>query len=246
MTAVDRSLNYVNISGEQVPLSLRRNARAKRMILRVDRLSGDIKVTLPPRASQKAVRDFIAQHIGWIERERSKQNAALVIANGMLMPFMGAQSQLVFSGVPPRKISVENEQIVVGGPIDQAPARLERWLRAEAKRVLTTDARDYADQLGVTFQRISIGDMKTRWGSCSSKGTLKFSWRLVLAPEMVRRYVAAHEVAHLLEMNHSERFWQHVAKCMPDFASHRRWLKKEGSQLMDLQFKNLIDGSLNY
>lgn len=239
MTAVDLSLRYVKISDTCVPLRLRRNAQAKRMILRIDRLSGDVKVTAPPRSSQKAIREFVEQHLDWIERERSQQGKALTVTDGMAIPFVGVKSLLVFTGMPPRKINIEDKQIIVGGPVDQAPARLERWLRAEAKRMLAADAAEYADQLGVGFQRLSIGDMKTRWGSCSSNGTLKFSWRLVLAPAVVRRYVAAHEVAHLLEMNHSQQFWQHVARCMPDFASHRRWLKTEGGKLMNFQFKNL-------
>lgn len=232
-----QQLDPVLIDGETIPVSLRRNTQAKRMILRIDSASGDVKITVPTRVSMRAVQRFLDQHIDWVKTERAKRPKAPAIVHGMQIPYRGNEYLLHFTDTPPRTVTINDGTITVGGPVDQAPARLERWMRLQARQQLEQDASFYASKLGVTFAKISIGDMKTRWGSCSSKQTLKFNWRLILAPEIVRRYVAAHEVSHLLEMNHSARFWEHVAHCMTDYKVHRRWLKSKGDILMRLQFK---------
>lgn len=235
--SINNKLTAVHIAGDDVPLHVRRNAKAKRLILRVDRSTRDVKVTAPPHIREKAIRNFISQHLEWITKEREKITAPELVTHGSVLPFMGREHEVVFTDTSPRRVNVLAQTIEVGGPADQAAARLERWMRGEAKRILTQDARYYAEILGVAFARVSIGDMKTRWGSCSSQKTLKFNWRLILAPKEVRQYVAAHEVAHLLEMNHSDRFWYHVKTCMPDYMLHRRWLKKEGDALMLLRLR---------
>ncbi len=226
----------VEISGETLPVRLRRNARAKKMILRVDGVNGDIKLTSPKHVSLSSLRAFLQEHSGWVERERAKLNVQGPLAHGDTIPYMGQSHIVAFLNEAPRKVEVLEGRILVGGPADQAAARLERWFRAEAKKRIGDDAIAYAGQLDVSVGRVSIGDMKSRWGSCSSTGTLRFNWRLLLAPPAVRRYVAAHEVSHLLEMNHSPRFWAHVAAIMPDYAAHRKWLRANGSDLMRLRF----------
>ena len=231
----------IDIAEEVVPVRLRRNARAKKMILRVDGVNGDIKLTAPKHVSLSALRKFLNEHKNWIEVERAKVQAHAALGSGDVLPYQGERFTLEFLDASPRKVQLFDGKILVGGPADQAPARLERWLRAEAKKTLTDDAADFAEQLGVAIARISIGDMKSRWGSCSSSGTLRFNWRLLLAPVDVRRYVAAHEVAHLLEMNHSPRFWGHVEGMMADYTRHRAWLRKNGSDLMRLRFSHASD-----
>lgn len=226
---------YLQISGEDVPLKIRRNAQAKRMTLRIDRTSGDIKVTIPKRVREKAVMQFLNTHTDWIRNERSKLDLEL-IREGVRLPYLGKEHMISFTGTAPRTVMCADSIINVGGPIDMAAGRLEKWFRQQAKDKLEIACRRYAEQLDVAYNRISIGDMKSRWGSCSSSGTLRFNWRLVLAPSQVLDYVAAHEVSHLLEMNHSERFWGHVAHCMPDFDIQRKWLKNEGSALFSYQF----------
>ncbi|UTW58654.1 M48 family metallopeptidase [Kordiimonas sp. SCSIO 12603] len=228
-------VRYLRIGSEDIPLRVRRNAQAKRMTLRVDRTSGDIKVTIPKRISEKAVNQFLNAHMDWIVNERTKLSLE-PIKEGMKLPYLGEKRKLVFTGIAPRSVKCLSDEIQVGGPFDMAAGRLEKWFRAQAKEKLEVACRRYADQLEVSYGRISIGDMKSRWGSCSSSGTLRFNWRLVLAPSTVLDYVAAHEVSHLLEMNHSERFWAHVARCMPDFDIQRKWLKREGGGLFSYQF----------
>lgn len=237
IAVVNSDLTAVQFADESVPLHVRRNMRAKRLILRVDRTTRHIKVTAPPHVREREIYKFINQHLEWIAGERAKITTPEIMTSGSFMPFMGRNREVLFTGSPPRCVTVEDDAIAIGGPADQAPARLDRWMRSEAKRLLTLDAQHYANMLDVSFARVSIGDMKTRWGSCSSQKTLKFNWRLILAPEKVRQYVAAHEVAHLLEMNHSDRFWHHVKTCMPDYTLHRRWLKARGDALMLIRLR---------
>ena len=224
------------ISGVDHAVKLRRNARAKKMILRVDGLSGEIKLTAPNHVSLGKLQNFVDENNAWLMTERAKVSARPTITGGAELPFNGQTYILRFSDQPPRGVKLDGDEIQVGGPADQAPARLLRWMKVQAKQQLDGDAAYFADMLGVSFSRVSIGDMKSRWGSCSSSGTLRFNWRLIMAEPSVRRYVAAHEVAHLLEMNHSDRFWHHVERCVPQYKVERKWLKSHGQGLMQLNF----------
>lgn len=112
--------------------------------------------------------------------------------------------------------------------VDRSEEEIKR-LREQARVVLTRKSCEYASQLGVMFKKIRIGNQRTRWGSCSSKGTISYNWRLILMPEPIVDYVVVHELCHLLEMNHSDRFWGLVESIMPNYAERRAWLKKNGN-----------------
>lgn len=103
-------------------------------------------------------------------------------------------------------------------------------LREQARKTLTAKSYEYAKRLGVSFQKIRIGSQRTRWGSCSSKGTISYNWKLILMPEEIMDYVVVHELCHLKEMNHSIMFWQLVASILPDYATRRTWLKQHGNE----------------
>jgi predicted metal-dependent hydrolase len=122
-------------------------------------------------------------------------------------------------------------RICVSGGDTHGPRRPADWLRAEAKADLTRRTYHHAANLGLRPKRISVRDQSTRWGSCSTTGTICYSWRLIFAPEFVLDYVAAHEVAHLREMNHGPRFWRLVRDTMPDMQKARAWLKQNGAEL---------------
>lgn len=230
----------LDISGEEVPVKVRRSRQAKRLVLRVDKMSGEVKLTMPAFASTKSAERFLSANTSWLQSELNALEPHQVVGDGDAIPFLGDTLEVEFSGVPPRSVTVADDKLMVGGPKDLASARLEKWLRAEAKKVLTERASFHAEKLGVNFNRISIGDMKSRWGSCSTSGTIRFSWRLILAPFEVLDYVAAHEVAHILEMNHSEAFWAHVARCIPDHKVRRKWLKTEGNALFKIRFDGAV------
>jgi hypothetical protein len=122
-------------------------------------------------------------------------------------------------------------EIRVSGRPEHAARRLRDWLHAEARSDLDARVGWHARSLGLTPRRITVRDQSSRWGSCSTTGALSFSWRLVLAPPMILDYVAAHEVAHLAEMNHGPRFWALVARTMPQMDEARRWLQVYGMDL---------------
>ena len=122
-------------------------------------------------------------------------------------------------------------QGVAGGPAEGLERRLLRWLKAHALDLLDRETREFAVAAGVMASRVGIGDPMSRWGSCSAKGAIRYSWRLILAPEHVRRATVAHEVAHLLEMNHGPRFWKLVASSVPHLGEAKEWLRTEGSDL---------------
>ncbi len=227
---------HIDIEGEQVPVTVRRNAQAKRLTLRVDKTSGEIKLTLPKYVGLRKAEKFVASNEQWLISERKTVEPHKILAHGDQISFLGDSLTIEYTDQAPRSVTLGADTLQVGGPEDMAGGRLEKWLRLEAKKVLTERSHHHAETLGVSFNRVSIGDMKSRWGSCSSSGTLRYSWRLVMAPFEVLDYVAAHEVGHILEMNHSEYFWAHVARCIPDHAARRRWLKTEGNTLFNLRF----------
>lgn len=226
----------VQLQGEAVPVRIRRNAQARRMVLRICHESGDIKLTLPKRAREAGAARFIEEHQDWIISERQKVAKNAPVSDGETVPIEGTERCLVYSGVSPRRVELSGEMLKVGGPQDHANGRLLAWLKTTAKDKLSARSAEHAASLGVAYKRISIGDMRSRWGSCSARGTLRYNWRLVMAPPEILNYVAAHEVAHLREMNHSSRFWALVASLDPDFSQHRAWLRAEGGRLFAIRF----------
>lgn len=239
---------------QTLPVKVRQHAQARRLVMRIDRTLAQVRVTVPKHTRDREIHRFLQDHKSWIAAELEKLPPGAALRHGDNLMFLGQQHTVRFLDAPPRKIrrympktSIPEESVSdvsvsgaalndwfidVGGPADQAPARLLRWLKKEASRRLSDRAKAHADTLDTGFNRLSIGDMRTRWGSCSGKGTLRFNWRLVLAPPNVLDYVAAHEVGHLLEMNHSPAFWAQVKRCKPDYEIHRRWLKTKGQALM--------------
>ncbi|WP_417459619.1 M48 family metallopeptidase [Kordiimonas sp.] len=229
---------HITLSGEEVPVRVRRSGRAKRMILRICDISKEVKLTLPKRASLRAARKFMEKHTSWLEDARAALPTAPLVMDGTFFSFRGVPHRLEFTDMSPRKVTQGDGVITVGGPRDMAPKRLMSWLKSEARAQLRRCADHHAEALGITFDRLAIGDMRSRWGSCSSARTLKFNWRLIMAADEVLDYVVAHEVAHLLEMNHSPRFWAHVGQLRPDYKIQRKRLKgAEGQALMAVRFE---------
>jgi predicted metal-dependent hydrolase len=229
------------INTETGPVSVKQriNNQAKKLILRIDIKTGEPIVTVPKGISQKQVVQFVTKHRDWIYDQYTKTLQSH-IGNGDIALLQGHQHRLIYTGTPPRVITLTDQNhektISVGGPEDQAGKRLEKWFKQEARAKLNEACDHYSKLLGVEYNKVSIGDMKSRWGSCSSQKILRFNWRLIMAPPEILQYVAAHEVCHLLEMNHSDRFWSHVNSCMPDYYSHRKWLRTSGQDLMSVKF----------
>ena len=217
-------------------VTVKRRAGTKRLTLRVCPKRGTPSVTAPPIASDKDIERFLSRHSDWLLKQLKQQAPAIIVEDGALVPFKGEETRLVLTGRSPRTVFHADDQLVIGGPVDLAAGRLDAFFKAQARETLRSHVEFFSTHLGVSPRSISIRDTVSRWGSCSSRGTLNFSWRLILAPDWVMRYVAAHEVCHLLEMNHSPRFWSHVASVYPDWGEAKSWLKKEGNALMQIRF----------
>ena len=212
-------------------LLIRRNPRARRLILRIDPATGRPVLTVPPGASKGEVDRFLAAHQDWIRRRLAVLPERLRLEPGNRFPFRGRQLHIRHDADAPRRPAVEGDCLLLGGPPAHVEARLIRWLKERAYADLTARSRDFAQRLGVTIEAVTVRDTTSRWGSCSPSGRLSFTWRLILAPEEVAAYVAAHEVAHRCEMNHSPRFWRLVGELVGDARSPRAWLKTHGPAL---------------
>ena len=209
-----------------------RNARARRMKLAFDPTSGRVRLVLPRRASLNAGLAWAAGHRAWIETQRAKLPEARPFEPGATIPLMGRDVTLAWHDDAPRTPRLVGDMLVVGGPRDGFDLRITRWLRREAARVLSRETAEYAAKAGVSVSAVGVGDTSSRWGSCSASGGIRYSWRLILAPEWVRRATVAHEVAHRVHMNHSPAFHAVVAKIYEaDPTPARRWLKTNGASL---------------
>ena len=223
----------ITIDGD-IAVTLRRNARARRMTLRVSRSGGEVVLTLPPRASEADGAAFALSRAGWIRGAQAAMPAAQAAVFGAALPVEGRP--LVLTPAPVRAARIAGDALLL--PQARPPGTVaEAWLKHLARDRLAAACDRHAAALGRTFAAIALRDTRSRWGSCTQDGRLMFSWRLAMAPPEVLDYVAAHEVAHLAHMDHSPRFWAAVATLMPGYAPRRAWLRRNGADLMAWSFR---------
>lgn len=218
-----------------VTLLLKRSARARRISLRVSRIDASVSLTLPERASVADGLAFARAQAGWLRQALSRMPRPQPVAFGMTLPVEGRALLLVPGRA--RAPVIEGDWLVVGEDPARLGIRVETYLRHLARLRLQQATERYAAALGRPFRKITLRDTRSRWGSCAADGSLSYSWRLAMAPPSVLDYVAAHEVAHLAQMNHSPAFWAVVARLRPDYATHRAWLKREGAALQAIRFR---------
>lgn len=220
----------MDVDGVAVEALVRLNPRARRITLRVDHTRRHAVLTAPAKRHLGRAERLLRENAVWLSETLSSLPQAAPFLDGAAIPLRGEPHTIRHD--PGRRTStVADDVIQVGGARDGLSARVEAFLRAEARADLARAAERHAAALDVAFTRIRIGDPARRWGSCSTSGTVSFSWRLVLAPPAVLDYVAAHEIAHLREMNHGPRFWAHVAALCPEWRVHSAWLKANGPSL---------------
>jgi predicted metal-dependent hydrolase len=206
--------------------------RARVMRLRVDRRTGEVVLTVPRRASQKKALEWAAGHRGWIDAQLARVPAARPLTAGSDVPLFGIPHRIDWDMSRPRTPRLEHRSIVVGGPADGLEGRLQRWLVRTARELLDRETSEFAGKAGVTVARVGVGDPVSRWGSCAASGAIRYSWRLILAPDWVRRATVAHEVAHRVHMNHGPQFHALVATLLgADPRPARLWLRREGPGL---------------
>lgn len=230
------TLTSDNIGDIGAPVEVRRHPGARRLTLRVSRTRRTVIVTLPVQCDLDEAGSFITRNIDWVRARLDSLPDPVPFSDGVFIPLRGEAHRVVFTG-PGRRGPVERHaaspypELRVAGHHEHAPRRLKDWLAKEAHRSLDERVRFHARRLDVTPKRIAVRDQTSRWGSCSTTGVLSFSWRLIMAPPEILDYVAAHEVAHLREMNHGPRFWALVAKTMPGLDEAKRWLQIYGMDL---------------
>jgi predicted metal-dependent hydrolase len=215
---------------------LRRHRRARRYTLRIQAATREVILTMPPRGTLKEARAFAQKHGGWIGARLRRLPEAVQFAPGVVVPVRGVPHRIAHRhaarGTVWTEIGADGERLLcVAGYAPHIERRIGDFLRREAKRDLEAASLRHARALGLVVRRVTVRDQSSRWGSCSTTGMLSFSWRLILAPSRVLDYLAAHEVAHLVEMNHSARFWRVVQRICPDHTSAKAWLDAHGSDL---------------
>jgi predicted metal-dependent hydrolase len=215
---------------------LRRHRQARRYTLRVVAVTREAVLTMPPRGSFREAREFAERHGAWIAARLDRLPRPAPFEHGSDMPLRGVVHAIVHRRSARGTVWTETDRdgrrlLCVSGHAAHVARRVTDYLKREAKRDLEAAVSRYADRLGVKVRRISIRDQVSRWGSCSTSGALSFSWRLVLAPRFVLDYLAAHEVAHLVEMNHSVRFWRLLGRICPDMERAKTWLDVRGTDL---------------
>jgi len=214
-----------------VRVRLRRSARARRLSLRVSGVDGRVTLSLPHAVPVAAARDFLDRQADWVRGHLADRPQPWTPTIGGVIPVEGRDLPIVAG--PRARLCDDRAELRAGRA---AGPQLAGLLKALARERLSVACDRHAGRLGRRYTALALRDTRSRWGSCSSAGRLMFSWRLVMAPREVLDYVAAHEVAHLAEMNHSPAFWAVVARLCPDYARRRRWLRDHGAVLHGIRF----------
>lgn len=232
---VSPAISELTASGAD--LEIKRHPAARRLTLRISQTRRAVIVTIPMRCPLVEAHELLERNIDWVNERLGKLPDAVPFADQAVIPLYGAPHRIVFSNEQSTRLisrlvhQDDWPEIHVPGIAEQAPPRLNRWLIAEAKREIDKCVVKYARLIDVLPKRISVRDQSSRWGSCSTTGVLSFSWRLILAPPFVLDYVAAHEVAHMREMNHSRKFWNLLGSMNAQCESARQWLDVYGPDL---------------
>jgi predicted metal-dependent hydrolase len=231
---------HIRVQGLTDPVEVRRHHAARRMTLRVSRTQRSVIVTLPMSCDLAQAGTFLTSNLDWVRERLGSMPDEVPFADGRVMPLRGVPHVVVFAG-PARGVDAGVVTVAkdvkgrptlrVSGRHEHAPRRLRDWLVRQARTDLDARVTHHAKFLKLKPTRLTVRDQTSRWGSCSTTGALSFSWRLILAPSFILDYVAAHEVAHLAEMNHGPRFWALVAKTMPRTEEAKAWLQVYGVDL---------------
>ena len=237
-TRRDPAPTHIDVAheGDRYRVALRRSAVAKRFTLRVSAAKREVTLTMPQRGSLAVAADFAARHGGWIAERLKRLDAAIDCVPGAVIPFRGIPHLIEHRPEARGTVWVETGPggetlLVVAGRPEHARRRVADFLKHSAREDLDRAVARHTTRLGIPARKITLKDTTSRWGSCSSSGRLNFSWRLVLAPPEILDYLAAHEVAHLKELNHSARFWRVVSDLFPTYKAAEAWLKRNGAGL---------------
>ncbi len=224
---------------KDLPVTVRISPRARRVALRLDPAKRTVQLIVPRRMSLARAMDFARAHEDWIHKSLNALPDLIPFEVGVTIPVLGVQRVI---GISPeaksglqskgRGILLEEGKIILCGMRGEPQARIRRFLIRLAQETLENLVREKLPVIGKTVKKIGVRDTRSRWGSCSVDGVLSFSWRLIFAPPEAMDYVVAHEVAHLVHMDHSKAFWKLCADLSTDFSTGRRWMRLHGQSLM--------------
>lgn len=221
-----------------VEVHLKRSARARRFSLRVSRLDGKVTLSMPTRAREGEAMAFLKGNEAWLRETLQSMpgSAPLPVCHGAVVPVEGRD--LLVTPALGRGVRVEGDSLLVPGDAATVGPRVAAWLKVLARDRLAAASTRYSAMVGRRYSLLALRDTRSRWGSCSPDGRLMYSWRLILAPPAVLDYVAAHEVAHLVELNHSPAYWAVVDRIYPGWQVQRAWLRENGQTLHRLRFRD--------
>jgi predicted metal-dependent hydrolase len=223
----------ISVCGQSAPLKLVKDGRAKCMRLSMNGRTRAFRLTLPRWVSAKDGMAFVAERRNLLEKWWQATPAPAPLAPGAQIFWRGDMHEIHHDAAAKRGVRVAPAALHVGGPADLLIPRLLRWMKAEAKIDLSVRALSMAEMHKLKVTNITVRELQSRWGSCTSGGRISLCWRLIMAPDDVRTYVVAHELAHLRHMNHSAAFWQEVERLGGDLST-RDWIKRHGAALMRL------------
>ncbi len=223
-------------SGGHYAIEIRRHPAARRYTLRVREARRDVVLTMPPRGSIRQAKQFAEKNVDWIAARLKRLPRPAPFAPDEMIPLRGVPHRIAHRagarGTAWTETGADGTPLLcVAGGAAHIGRRARDFLKREARRDLVAASRRYAEALGVPIRSVSLRDTASRWGSCSQSGSLSYSWRLVLAPPFVLDYLAAHEVTHRVELNHSKRFWRAVERIFPEWRRAEAWLRAHGPSL---------------
>jgi predicted metal-dependent hydrolase len=223
----------IRYAGDELPVTFVRSARARRCSLRVDPANRRIVLTAPLRMAERTAMDFARSQAGWIAMRLRRLPSPRPFVDGAEVPLFGVPHRLRHRAEARGVVWLEGSEIHVAGRAEHLPRRLRDWLTAELRGRLVPLVQEKAARVERTVRRVALRDSRSRWGSCGPDGTMSFSWRLVFAPNEVLDYLAAHETAHLVHMNHGQRFWALVRRLAAGpIEGPQTWLKANGETLL--------------
>lgn len=222
----------IDVAGRTLPVVIRRLERARRLTMRLAPDGSEVRISIPRWTRTAEALDFAQSRREWLARQIAALPVTAPLAHGATLPFRGESLVLHHAPDAPRRPVVAEGLLRVGGPQTSLTPRLTRWLRAEATEAIAADLDEYCARAGQTTPRLALSNAQRRWGSCAPDGAIRINWRLIMAPDMVRRSVVAHEVAHLVHFDHSPAF-HHCLKELFEGSIHEanRWLKAHGRSL---------------
>ena len=219
----------------ELEIFFRQNSNSRRITLRISSLDGKITLTGPSHLNFKEFKDFAESNKSWLKSKKKSFETPIFVSEEIEIPILGIATKIVCCDVNKPKraddiLYVSNRQLI--------PTQVKNYLIEICKIHLDYMCTEFSERLGSKFGKITLRDTRSRWGSCSSDSNLMFSWRLIMAPEDILAYVAAHEVAHLKHMNHSNDFWETVEYLFGSYKKERTWLKQNGSSLHRYKFES--------